>query len=68
MQESIQKRVRTAKNTARRTEQVKQAALRAGKAIVRAAVGLLGGAGALIALVLVIGGAAAVIGTPFGVF
>ncbi len=68
MQESIQKRIRTAKNTARRTEQVKQAALRAGKAIVRAAVGLLGGAGALIALVLVIGGAAAVIGTPFGVF
>ena len=68
MQESIQKRVRTAKNTARRTEQVKQAALRAGKAIARAAVGLLGGAGALIALVLVIGGAAAVIGTPFGVF
>lgn len=68
MQESIQKRIRTAKNTARRTEQVKQAALRAGKAIVRAAVGLLGGTGALIALVLVIGGAAAVIGTPFGVF
>lgn len=68
MQESIQKRVRTAKNTARRTEQVKQAALRAGKAIARAAVGLLGGSGVLIALVLVIGGAAAVIGTPFGVF
>lgn len=68
VQESIKKQVRTAKNTARRTEQVKQAALRAGQAVARAAVGLLGGAGALIALVLVIGGAAAVIGTPFGVF
>lgn len=68
VQESIKKRVQTAKNTAQRTGRVKQAALRAGKAIVRAAVGLLGGAGALIALVLVIGGAAAAIGTPFGVF
>ena len=29
---------------------------------------MLGGAGALIALILIIGGAAAVIGTPFGVF
>lgn len=68
VQESIKKRVQTAKNTVQRTERVKQAALRAGQAVVRAAVGLLGGAGALIALVLVIGGAAAVIGTPFGVF
>lgn len=67
-QESIKKRVQTAKNTAQRTERVKQAALHARQAVVRAAVDLLGGAGALIALVLVIGGAAAVIGTPFGVF
>lgn len=68
VQENMQKRVQTAKNTARKMESVKQAALRVGKAVVQAAVSLLGSTGALIALVLVIGGAAAVIGTPFGVF
>lgn len=54
-------------NVSKGLSQLKDAA-RTGKAIVRAAVGLLGGAGGLIALVLVTGAGAAVIGTPFGVF
>lgn len=68
MQETAQKTAQTSKRTVKLFERVKQAVIRAGQAVARAAVGLLGGAGALIALILVIGGAAAVIGTPFGVF
>lgn len=66
--EAAQKSTQTAKTSAKGLSRLKNAVVRAGKAIVRAAVGLLGGAGGLIALVLVIGGAAAVVGTPFGVF
>ena len=68
VQKTAQKTARTAKRAAKGFEWVKSAVIRAGQAVARAAVGLLGGAGALIALILVIGGAAAVIGTPFGVF
>ena len=68
MQETTQKTAQTAKRTVKLFERVKKAVIRAGQAVARAAVGLLGGAGALIALILIIGGAAAVIGTPFGVF
>ena len=68
MQETAQKTAQTAKSTVKLFERVKKAVIRAGQAVARAAVGLLGGAGALIALILIIGGAAAVIGTPFGVF
>lgn len=66
--ETAQKSAQTAKTSAKGLSRLKNAVVHAGKAIVRAAVGLLGGAGGLIALVLVIGGAAAVVGTPFGVF
>lgn len=68
MRETAQKTAQTAKRSAKGIERVRQASIRAGQAVVRTAVGLLGGTGILIALVLVIGGAAAVIGTPFGVF
>ena len=68
MQETAQKTAQTSKRTVKLFERVKQAVIRAGQAVARAAVGLLGGAGALIVLILIIGGAAAVIGTPFGVF
>lgn len=68
MQETAQKTAQTSKRTVKLFERVKKAVIRAGQAVARAAVGLLGGAGALIALILIIGGAAAVIGTPFGVF
>lgn len=68
VQETVQKTAQTAKRTAKGFVWLKNAVIRAGQAVARAAVGLLGGAGALIALILVIGGAAAVIGTPFGVF
>ncbi len=68
MQEAAQKTAQTAKRTVKLFERVKKAVIRAGQVAARAAVGLLGGAGALIALILIIGGAAAVIGTPFGVF
>ena len=68
MQETAQKAAQTAKRAAKGFEWIKNAVIRTGQAVARAAVGLLGGAGALIALILVIGGAAAVIGTPFGVF
>lgn len=68
MQETSQKTAQTAKSTVKLFERVTKAVIRAGQAVARAAVGLLGGAGALIALILIIGGAAAVIGTPFGVF
>lgn len=68
VQETAQKTAQTAKRAAKGFEWVKNAVIRTGQAIARAAVGLLGGAGALIALILVIGGAAAVIGTPFGMF
>lgn len=68
MQETAQKTAQTAKRTIKLFERVKKAVIRAGQVAARAAVGLLGGAGALIALILIIGGAAAVIGTPFGVF
>lgn len=68
MQETAQTTAQTAKRTAKLFERVKKAVIRAGQAIARAAVGLLGGAGVLIALILIIGGATAVIGTPFGVF
>lgn len=68
MQETAQKTAQTAKSTVKLFERFKKAVIRAGQAVARAAVGLLGGAGALIALILIIGGAAAVIGTPFGVF
>ena len=67
MQETAQKTAQTSKRTVKLFERVKKAVIRAGQAVARAAVGLLGGAGALIALILIIGGAAAVIGTPFGV-
>lgn len=66
--QAAQKSTQTAKTTAKGISRLKNAVVRADKAIVRAAVGLLGGVGGLIALVLVIGGAAAVVGTPFGVF
>lgn len=68
VQETVQKTAQTAKRTAKGFVWLKNAVIHAGQAVARAAVGLLGGAGALIALILVIGGAAAVIGTPFGVF
>lgn len=68
MQETAQKTAQTSKRTVKLFERVKKAVISAGQAVARAAVGLLGGAGALIALILIIGGAAAVIGTPFGVF
>lgn len=68
VQETAQKTVQTAKRAAKGFVWLKNAVIRAGQAVARATVGLLGGAGALIALILVIGGAAAVIGTPFGVF
>ena len=68
VQETAQKTAQTAKRAARGFAWLKNAVIRSGQAVARAAVGLLGGAGALIALILVIGGAAAVIGTPFGVF
>lgn len=68
VQETAQKTAQTAKRAAKGFVWLKNAVIRAGQAVARAAVGLLGGAGALIALILVIGGAAAVIGTPFGVF
>ena len=68
VQETAQKTTQTAKRTAKGFAWLKNAVIRTGQAAARAAVGLLGGAGALIALILVIGGAAAVIGTPFGVF
>ncbi|MEG2455784.1 MAG: NlpC/P60 family protein, partial [Oscillospiraceae bacterium] len=67
-QASAKKTAQATKATAKGLSRLKNAVVRAGKAIVRAAVGLLGGAGGLIALVLIIGGAAAVVGTPFGVF
>lgn len=67
-QETAQKSAQAKKTASKGLSQLKDAVVRTGKAIVRAAVGLLGGAGGLIVLVLVIGGAAAVIGTPFGVF
>ena len=68
VQETAQKTAQTAKRAAKGFAWLKNAVIRSGQAVARAAVGLLGGAGALIALILVIGGAAAVIGTPFGVF
>lgn len=68
VQETAQKTAQTAKRTAKGFAWLKNAVIRTRQAAARAAVGLLGGAGALIALILVIGGAAAVIGTPFGVF
>ena len=68
VQETAQKTAQTAKRTAKGFAWLKNAVIRTGQAAARAAVGLLGGAGALIALILVIGGAAAVVGTPFGVF
>lgn len=68
VQETAQRTARAAQRATKGFERVKSAVIRAGQAVARAAVGLLGGAGALIALILVIGGAAAVIGTPFGVF
>ncbi len=68
MQETAQKTAQTARSTVKLFERIKKAVIRAGQAVARAAVGLLGGSGALIALILIIGGAAAVIGTPFGVF
>ena len=68
VQETAQKTAQTAKRAAKGFAWLKNAVIRAGQAVARAAVGLLGGASALIALILLIGGAAAVIGTPFGVF
>lgn len=67
-QKTAQKSAQATKTASKGLSQLKDAVVRTGKATVMAAVGLLGGAGGLIALVLVIGGAAAVIGTPFGVF
>ena len=58
----------TAKTAARGISWIRRAVQRTTRAIIKALVGLLGGAGGLIALVLIIGGAAAVIATPFGVF
>ena len=68
VQETAQRTAQTAKRAAKGFAWLKNAVIRSGQAVARAAVGLLGGAGALIALILLIGGAAAVIGTPFGVF
>ena len=68
VQETAQKTAQTAKRAAKGFAWLENAVIRSGQAVARAAVGLLGGAGALIALILIIGGAAAVIGTPFGVF
>ncbi|MEG1164858.1 MAG: NlpC/P60 family protein [Oscillospiraceae bacterium] len=59
---------KASKQTTKGVVRLAQALARVGRAIAHAAVGLLGGAGALIALVLVICGAAAIIATPFGVF
>lgn len=59
---------KTAKAATKGISRIAQAVARVGRAIAKALVGLLGGAGGLIALVLIIGGAAAVIATPFGVF
>ena len=56
LRETAQKTAQAAKRATKRFEQVKSAVIRAGQAVARAAVGLLGGAGALIALILVIGG------------
>lgn len=58
----------TAKTAARGLSWIKQVVEITAKAIIKALIGLLGGVGGLIALVLIIGGAAAVIATPFGVF
>lgn len=66
MQKEMEKT--TAKTVARGIPWIRRAVERTAKAIIKALVGLLGGTGGLIALVLIIGGAAAVIATPFGVF
>ncbi|NCB24907.1 MAG: hypothetical protein EOM62_05450 [Bacteroidia bacterium] len=58
----------TAKTAASGISWIRRAVQRTTKAIIKALVGLLGGAGGFIALVLIICGAAAVIATPFGVF
>ena len=52
----------------RGVERLKQAVVAITKAVIRSVISLLGGMGGIIALVLLIGGAAAVIATPFGVF
>lgn len=65
---SAKQTVQTTKSTAKGIARLAQAVAQMGRALVHAAVGLLGGAGGLIALVLIIGGAAAIIATPFGVF
>ena len=65
-QETAQKTAQTAKSTVKLFERVKKAVIRAGQTVARAAVGLLGGAGALIALILIIGGAAGVPRPPLG--
>ena len=49
MQETAQKTAQTSKRTVKLFERVKKAVIRAGQAVARAAVGLLGGAGALMA-------------------
>lgn len=67
-QQAIQKSAQSTKLAAKGAERIKAIVIQATKAVVKMAVGLLGGAGAVIALVVVIGGVAAVFFTPFGVF
>ena len=66
--ESAKRTVQTTKATANGIARLAQVVAQMGRALAHAGVGLLGGAGGLIALVLIIGGAAAIIATPFGVF
>lgn len=58
----------TAKTAAKGISWIRRAVQRTAQAIIKALAGLLGGTGGLITLILIIGGAAAVIATPFGVF
>ena len=66
--ESAKRTVQTTKATAKGIARLAQVVAQMGHTLVHAAVGLLGGAGSLIALVLIIGGTASIIATPFGVF
>ncbi|MDD4808309.1 MAG: NlpC/P60 family protein [Oscillospiraceae bacterium] len=66
--ETQQKTQQAAKIAAKGFQRIGKIIAEAAKAVARAAVGLLGGAGALVALLLVVVAAAAVVGTPFGIF
>lgn len=67
-QQAIQKSAQNAKLTAKGAERIKEIVIQGTKAVVKMAVGLLGGAGAVVALMLVVAGVASVLMTPFGVF